>query len=429
MIHRFLSIILLCLSAITSVCRAGESDAAYIPSSGMIIYGINFRDFTGTPGKALGDGTVSGMMKSVAALKNHGDTPLDYLVRLGIDALRFTQTDACGSADDYRTLIEAAHARGLEVILDTPTADSDIYTNLNTPACRYVSGHLDDASLDRFYSALSAPAISYAENYDTDRVAYRARLDGVSGVKGTGISAATNRMRRLGSLAAQMLMCPGPHMIWQFEELGADQVSLNADGTPNQAPKTVLWNNLNNQLYLSLHDTYAALCNIRRQYPHLFDGSASCRTSLSSATERYISLTDGETDLFLLVNPAVSGTAVIAPEDAVTGKRINLTTPSSRLLAASPDVTPTVSASGVSLPGGAFAVYVREHESALGCIKSDRCLTPHVTIIDGVITPLDEYNTLTVRTTSGIALRPDTGLRPGIYLVTVDGCTLKVVVQ
>lgn len=480
-----ITLFLLCHSVLASVGHADNNGMSHASASGLIIYGINLRDFTGTPGKALGDGTAAGMMKSVAALKNHGGTPFDYLVQLGVNAIQFTPTDACGNADDYRSLIEASHAGGLAVILDMTSSDIDSYasldnlikdysadgvwvdvdaitaqslhnclaekypdiyfinrhasdqnsdgiigtTNLNNPSCRYVSGQLDDASLDGFRTITSPLTISYAESHDTDRVAYRARLDGVSGVKGTGATAATNRLRRLGSLAAQMLMSPGPHMIWQFEELGADQISLNADGTPNQAPKTVLWNNLNNQLYLSLHDTYVALCNVRRQYPRLFDGSASCRTSLSSAAERYISLSDGETDLFLVVNPAVSGNAVITPVDASTGNPVNLTTSVSRLLVASPDVTPTVSASGVSLPGGAFAVYVRDHESAIDCIPSDSHPTPHIDIINGVITPLEKYDSLTIRTTSGVPLPHDSRLHPGIYLVTLDGITIKVVVR
>lgn len=486
MLNRLLfSLFLLCISALSFESRAAETQTSRIPASRLIIYSVNISDFTGTSGKALGDGTAVGMTQSVAALKSHGGTPLDYLAQLGVDAIQFAPDKACGTADDYKALIEASHLRGLAVILDfTPTAsvdfttlDSwitdcgadgfsmdvdpteavnlysrlsenhpDIYfinktvntqvsdgvigtTNLNAPSCRYVGGQLDDASLSGFCPTYPFISISYAENFDTDRVAYQARLNGVSAVKGTSTSSATNRLRRLGSLAAQMLMCPGPHMLRQFQELGADHVSLNADGTPNLAPKTVLWNNINNQLYRSLHDTYAALCDIRHRYPRMFDGSAISRISLSSATERFISLTDGETDLFLLVNPAVSGNAVVAAEDAMTGRHVDLTISGTSLLLSSPDVTPSATPAGVSLPGGAFAIYTRQHESPIYCIPADTHSVPQIDIVDGVITPRENYNTLIIRTPAGLTLRPDTRLQPGLYLVTIDSHTLKVIVH
>ena len=476
-------LILMSLSSLMSHSHAEAKNPSLTHASRMIIYEIQLRDFTGTPGKALGDGTAAKMMQSVPALKNYGGTPLDYLHHLGIDAILLTPDEAYGTSDDYRTLIKAAHERDIEVILalngdisydavehritdfdadglsidtddstvrdlydrlsanhpdiyfinrSTTATDSEgifITTNLNEAAALYAGGQLDNASLDPLCDSSSYCAVSYVESYDTERVAYRAKTDGVQGVKGNDTSSATNRMRRLGSLAAQMLMSPGPHLIRQFEELGADQISLNADGTPNQAPKTVVWNNINNALYRTLHDTYSSLCGIRRQYPGLFDGTASCRASLSLATERYISLSDNTLELHLVVNPAVSGTAVITPADAVTGSPADLSAPGYRLLASSPDVTPSVTPAGVSLPGGAFAVYMRELESAISGITPDAPVGPHFDLIDGVVHPYGHYSSMTIHTIAGAEISSGSRLIPGLYLVTIDGITVKIVVR
>lgn len=59
-------------------------------------------------------------------------------------------------------------------------------------------------------------------------------------------------MRRLGSVAAQMLMTPGAHMIWQFQELGDAQPLKQADGSNNTSPKQTAWDLLDNQHHAAL---------------------------------------------------------------------------------------------------------------------------------------------------------------------------------
>ncbi|MDE7396089.1 MAG: hypothetical protein K2M98_00005, partial [Muribaculum sp.] len=113
------------------------------------------------------------------------------------------------------------------------------WANINGDACNFAKGV--QASLNRFYAPLDGSrnwgtTVSYAESHDEERMAYAVSTSGVSGVKGN--TSAT--MRRLGSVAAVMLMSPGAHMIWQFQEMGADQTTKNSSGN-DTSPKRVIW--------------------------------------------------------------------------------------------------------------------------------------------------------------------------------------------
>lgn len=311
-------------------------------------------------------------------------------------------------------------------------ADGEInWANINNEACEYAMGYLSNGGLDRFYSPLNSnrtwgSTVSYAESHDEERVAYKVQQYGASGVKNNP----EVQMRRLGSLAAQMLLTPGAHMIWQFEELGAEQTTKNADGSNNTAPKKVVWNYRNVPMRKGLLDTYAALCAIRTSYPYLFAKDASCKVSLSSSTARYISLSSGSSELYLLVNPAVDGnaSATICPIHANTGAQVNLTQ-DYELIAASYNTTPSVSASGASLLGGAFAVYGKSLRSGIDDIISDTQSAPRIEVMDGVISPVGEYSSFAIHSISGISIPAGQVVAPGIYIVTVDGRSIKVAVR
>ncbi|MCM1522182.1 MAG: alpha-amylase family glycosyl hydrolase [Muribaculaceae bacterium] len=237
------------------------------------------------------------------------------------------------------------------------------WANVNYQACQFAMGYTDDSSLDRFYAPLDqrtwGSTVSYAESHDEERVAYKIRAYGVPAIK----SDLNLQMLRLGSLAAQMLLTPGAHMIWQFEELGCEQTTKNGDGSNDTAPKRVNWNMLKSPARLGLHDTYEALCAIRATYPSMFREDVNTSVNLKSSTARTISLTKGDASIHLVVNPAVNTSATIpAPVD--------LSDPRYTLLAASYGVTPTVSAAGVTLPGSAFAVYGASLESDITEVSS-----------------------------------------------------------
>lgn len=314
-------------------------------------------------------------------------------------------------------------------------ADGEInWANVNNEACEYAMGYLDKASLDRFYAPLDGgrtwgSTVSYAESHDEERAAYKAKTYGVSEVKGNTSSATKTLMRRLGSLAAQMIISPGAHMIWQFEELGAAQSTKNASGDNDTAPKNVLWNNLTNNNYEGLLHTYSAICSVRSSYPYMFGEDTACKVSLSSKTSRYISLAYGESELYLVVNPAVSGSASVIPYHAKTGAAVNLSN-GYELLASSYDITPAATSNGAELLGGGFAIYGKSLKSGVDdIIVSETVKRPEIEVTDGIITPRGEYSTFTIHSLTGMSMPTDAKLTPGLYIVTVDGSSVKVSVR
>lgn len=305
------------------------------------------------------------------------------------------------------------------------------WANINEASCEYAMGYLANAGLDRFYAPLDGDrlwgsTVSYAESHDEERVAYKVAQYAPTAIKNNP----EMQMRRLGSLAAQMLMCPGAHMIWQFEELGADQTTKSANGDNNTGAKKVIWNRLNNSYYKGLHDTYAAMCDVRAKYPHLFTRDTQCKVLLSSSTARFVSIMSGDSELYLAVNPAVSDQATIAVTNPVNGATVDFTATGFEKIAASYNTTPVATAKGISLPAGAFALYGRNLTSGIDDIISDTPVTPRVRVENRIIRPVDPSVTdYTVSTLAGIAMPHDTPLAPGIYLVTLQGNTIKVIVK
>lgn len=98
-----------------------------VDKDNLVIYELLFRDFTGTEGKALGNGTVRQAIEKIP-----------YLVELGINAVEllpinefdgnnswgynpnfyFAIDKAYGTVQDYKEFIDVCHQNGIAVILD-----------------------------------------------------------------------------------------------------------------------------------------------------------------------------------------------------------------------------------------------------------------------------------------------------------------------
>lgn len=296
------------------------------------------------------------------------------------------------------------------------------WANINYQACEYVMGYPSNADLNRFYAPLDSriwgSTVSYAESHDEERVAFKANKYGADGVKGkTKVI-----MKRLGSLAAQMLLTPGAHMIWQFEELGNGETTKNESGNDTR-PKKVNWNLLKDADRKGLHDTYAALCDIRSRYSSLFAEDAATTVELKDWAGRYIALANDRTELYLLVNPSVSDAATLPmPVNPLTGATVNLADSRYTLLAHGYDGTPSPTADGITIPAGSFAVYGGEPGSALTDIATGR----HEAF--------DPQAPAEVFTLSGVSLGvfttvTDTKLTPGIYILRQGSVTVKHVAR
>jgi len=183
--------------------------------------------------------------------------------------------------------------------------------------------------VDRFCAPLDerlwGSTVSYAESHDEERMAYKQERYGATGVKGN----LPVEMRRLGSVAAQMLMTPGSHMIWQFQEFGADQTTKNGSGN-DTSPKRVVWSYLSNPDCHGLKDTYRDLCFIRRYNPGLFTETATADVKLSEWSDRgrTLMLSNGESRLILLVNPLVSEKATVKIPGGASSENLKVMTSS-----------------------------------------------------------------------------------------------------
>ncbi len=248
--------------------------------------------------------------------------------------------------------------------------------------------------------------VSYAESHDEQRIGYyvdaNAKNDNVRRLA----------YRRLGVLAVEMLLTPGPKMIWQFGELGDSQNTKTDDGKNNTDPKTVVWNLLDDPDAASLHDTYQALCRLRLANPELFAESAqftAVNLDAALASSRSMRLRAGDKEIVALINTSITTQAktVSSPVTAADASAY-------RLLFSSPgvDVTPTAADGSIScrLSGGSFAVFATPDTSSA---------------IDDVIADPDapaEYFDLQGRPVA----EPD---EAGIYIVRRAGKVTKVYVK
>lgn len=301
------------------------------------------------------------------------------------------------------------------------------WANVNNASCQFAMGWAQDCNMNRFYapddSRNIGSTVSYAESHDEERMAYKINKYGAAGVKGNMAMS----MRRLGSVAAIMLMAPGAHMIWQFQEFGADQTTKSSDGGNDTGNKTVVWNYLNDADRAALKETYAKLNGIRANSPELFSNSSeavmNCKTTSSSWTSPFnIKLTNGASELYCVVNPAVSGESAIEVPFANSPSSYNL-------VLSSYGVTPSLSGNKVTLPAGAFAIFGTTDVSGIDNVIAGGA--SKVSVLGGVgeIVVMGDYETLEIYTLSGARMDRADNLQSGVYVVVADGTPVKVLVR
>lgn len=294
------------------------------------------------------------------------------------------------------------------------------WANINNAACQFAMGYASESSLSRFYAPSDqrtwGSTVSYAVSHDEERPAYKQSKWGVAGVKGN----AEMSCRRLGSLAAQMLLTPGAHMIWQFEEFGADQTTKNSSGN-DTGNKRVVWSYLDKEPNRALFQSYKELLAIRNSAPELFREGVQTSVSLASTSgPRTLSLVSGNKAVYLFVNPTVDTELPCA-----TG--IDLTGSGYHLLSASEGMVPALTSSTVTLPGGAYAVYGTTNVTGIDDVEAE--IPAYAVTVEGNdIVVLGDYTTAEAYTPAGVRV-PMTGVAPGIYVVVVDGRPGKVLVR
>ena len=184
------------------------------------------------------------------------------------------------------------------------------WSNWNNAGCQFAMGYESDSALSGMYAPKASrtwgSTVSYLESHDEQRLAYKQSMWGF----GTVMTDKSIALRRLGSTAAQMIMAPGAHMIWQFSELGDAQNAKDQTGGNNMDPKIVVWNYLDDADRVALHDTYMELFRLRTDNPELFAESADF-TSRCAASDwkdgRSLISRAGDKEIFTLINPNVTG--------------------------------------------------------------------------------------------------------------------------
>lgn len=209
-------------------------------------------------------------------------------------------------------------------------------------------------------------------------------------------------------------------MIWQFQELGADQTTKDANGGNDTSPKKVIWKYLDDADRAGLKNSYSELCNLRLANPDMFGQDVNATVSLADWTKRTLSLVKGNKEIHLVINPSPSA-------EATVGTSVNLSGSKYKLVSASYGTSPRATASGVVLPAGAYAVYATTNVAAVEDIDTDSSLC-RVYGAEGRVVIEGEYNSAAVYTLAGLSVGLD-NLQPGIYVVIVDGNASKVIVK
>lgn len=230
------------------------------------------------------------------------------------------------------------------------------WANVNTQGIQYAMGYASNSALTRFYAPLDGrtwgSTVSYLESHDEQRLAYMQNTNGASGIKGN----LTNSMHRLGSAAAQMLMAPGAHMIWQFSELGNADNNKDATGGNNVDPKTVRWSYLDKPQRYGLYLNYSELAAIRRANPEMFTESVTVQDNCNAGdwnNGRTIILTNGTKRIIVAINPNPTGNPL-----AISVPFLTMDNNDWQILSCSSDTEPTFSAAAgtVTVEPNCYAV-------------------------------------------------------------------------
>lgn len=261
-----------------------------------------------------------------------------WLTEYNVDGFRFDLVKGLGLNDSYANSGDAAtnafnqsridNMRAIQLAMDEVKPDAYFinenlaeakeenamaafgqlnWSNLNNQGCQFAMGYQEDSGLEGFYAPdrgrTWGSTVSYLESHDEQRLAYKQREYGVSQVKQTKTA-----MQRLGSAAAQMLLAPGAHMIWQFSEMGNEQNTKNEDGGNNTDPKTVNWGMLDNPYRAGLVQNYSELAAIRNANPELFSEEATFTSAVKASNwtnGRTMKSVASSGSVFTFINPNV----------------------------------------------------------------------------------------------------------------------------
>ncbi|MDE6578830.1 MAG: hypothetical protein K2J82_05140 [Muribaculaceae bacterium] len=307
------------------------------------------------------------------------------------------------------------------------------WANINTAGCQYAMGYSSDSNLNRMYAPNDSrdwgSTVSYLESHDEERLAYKQDMYGANGVKGNEKVS----MQRIGSAAAQMILAPGAHMIWQFSELGNAQSTKNKDGGNNTDNKIVNWALLDKPNHKGLYDSYCELISIRNGNADLFAEDAEFTEKCAVAdwsNGRFMTSKKGDKELYTIINPNITGTKTFKVEFAKSNNDAY------QILSKSYDSEPVfdAAAKSVTVPANCYVVIGTKDVVEVKGIEAD--VEGQVRIYGGVgeivvvnaTMPATVYS-LDGRKVATLAEDGNVSVAGGLYVVRCGSKSVKVVVK
>lgn len=304
------------------------------------------------------------------------------------------------------------------------------WANVNHEGGQYAKGYQSNSGLNRFNAKKDGrtwgSTVSYLESHDEQRLAYEQDQYGANGVKGNHQVS----MRRLGSAAAQMILVPGAHMIWQFSELGNAQSTKNVNGGNNTDPKIVNWNLLNDPDNYGLFRNYCELIDIRLCNPELFSQSSSYNNNclLWTTARKITSIADGK-ELVCVINPSIDKEMTTSYAFASTNEadyRI-----ASKSYATNPAYD--VAQGTITVPANSYVVIVSNNVTKIESVDSiETTLSARgvrgALLIENAPAGYQVYSLNGVKVASSDEVKAEILLPAGIYIVRSGNETTKAVV-
>lgn len=147
-----------------------------------------------------------------------------------------------------------------------------LWGNINGQFNEATMGYTSDLSWASYKNrGWSKPnLVMFAESHDEERLMYKnINYGGSSG--GYNVKDTITALRRMEASAAMLTMIPGPHMIWQFGELGYDY-SIDYNGRLGNKP--IRWDYMQQKARRRLYDVNAALNKLKTSSTAFVFGNA-----------------------------------------------------------------------------------------------------------------------------------------------------------
>ncbi len=178
------------------------------------------------------------------------------------------------------------------------------WDNTNNAYSQTAMGWLQDG--DSFSNANRDGYVSYCESHDEERNFYKAQQWG----NGAILTDLATRLNRVPVNMAFNILLNGPHMIWQYNELGYDFSINSRKGEPNatngrvdikEQPEKMGW--LQDELRMKQYQKVAQFIQLRTKLaPHVFEGNPTSATIGSGNQLRTIAWGTGADAIYVVGN-------------------------------------------------------------------------------------------------------------------------------